>query len=73
MWLLLLFSCSVVSDSFVTPWTTARQASLSFGVGVGHFSAYTEPRAFFSAIFAELETGKEGLYKGFELILFSVV
>ena len=27
--LLLLFSCSVVSDS-VTPWTAARQASLSF-------------------------------------------
>ena len=27
--LLLLFSCSVVSDSFVTPWTVARQAPLS--------------------------------------------
>ena len=25
----LLFSCSVVSDSFVTPWTTAHQAPLS--------------------------------------------
>ena len=29
--LLLLFSCSVVSDS-VTPWTAARQASLSFTI-----------------------------------------
>ena len=27
----LLFSCSVVSDSFATPWTLARQASLSMG------------------------------------------
>ena len=27
--LLLLFSCSVVSDSFATPWTIARQAPLS--------------------------------------------
>ena len=26
---LLLFSCSVVSDFFVTPWTGARQAPLS--------------------------------------------
>ena len=26
---MLLFSCSVVSDSFLTPWTTASQASLS--------------------------------------------
>ena len=29
--ILLLFSCSVVSDSFVTPWTVARQAPLSMG------------------------------------------
>ena len=29
--LLLLFSCSVVSDSFVTPWTIAHQALLSMG------------------------------------------
>ena len=29
--LLLLFSCKVVSDSFVTPWTIARQAPLSTG------------------------------------------
>ena len=29
--LLLLFSCSVVSDSFVTPWTAAHQAPLSMG------------------------------------------
>ena len=28
----LLFSCSVVSDSFLTPWTAACQASLSFPV-----------------------------------------
>ena len=28
---LLLFSCSAVSDSFVTPWTTARQAPLCMG------------------------------------------
>ena len=27
----LVFSCSVVSDSFVTPWTVARQAPLSMG------------------------------------------
>ena len=27
----MLFSCSVVSDSFVTPWTVARQAPLSVG------------------------------------------
>ena len=27
----LLFSCQVVSDSFVTPWTEAHQASLSMG------------------------------------------
>ena len=27
----LLFSCSVMSDSFVTPWTAARQAPLSVG------------------------------------------
>ena len=27
--LLLLFSCSVASDSFATPWTIARQALLS--------------------------------------------
>ena len=27
----LLFSCSVVSDSFVAPWTAARQAPLSMG------------------------------------------
>ena len=26
-----LFSCSIVSDSFATPWTWARQASLSLG------------------------------------------
>ena len=30
--LLLLFSCSVVSDSFVTPWTVAHQAPLSIGL-----------------------------------------
>ena len=29
--LLLLFSCSVMSDCFVTPWTVARQALLSMG------------------------------------------
>ena len=29
--LLMLFSCSVVSDSFVTPWTVAHQAPLSMG------------------------------------------
>ena len=29
--LLLLFSCSVASDSFATPWTIARQALLSMG------------------------------------------
>ena len=29
--LLLLFSCSVLSDSFVTPWTVAHQAHLSMG------------------------------------------
>ena len=28
---LLLFSCSVMSESFVTPWTVAHQASLSMG------------------------------------------
>ena len=28
---LLLFSCQVVLDSFVTPWAVARQASLSMG------------------------------------------
>ena len=28
-WLLLLFSCPVMCDSFVTPWTTAHQAPLS--------------------------------------------
>ena len=28
---LLLFSCSVVSDSFVTPWTVVRQTPLSVG------------------------------------------
>ena len=39
----LLFSCSVVSDSFMTPWTVAYQAPLSVGfpsknTGVGcHF------------------------------------
>ena len=27
----LLFSCSVVSNSFATPWTVARQAPLSMG------------------------------------------
>ena len=26
-----VLSCSVVSDSFATPWTVARQASLSMG------------------------------------------
>ena len=31
MKLLLLFNCSVTSDSFVTPWTVARQAPLSMG------------------------------------------
>ena len=30
-WLLLLFSCSVVSNSFTTPWTVAHQAPLSIG------------------------------------------
>ena len=30
--LLLSFSCSVVSDSFVTPWTVAHQAPLCLGV-----------------------------------------
>ena len=29
--LLLLFSCSVMSVSFVTPWTVAHQASLTMG------------------------------------------
>ena len=29
---MLLFSCSVVFDSFVTPWTAAPQASLSFTI-----------------------------------------
>ena len=28
---MLLFSCSVVSDSFATPWTVARQAPVSMG------------------------------------------
>ena len=31
----LLFSCSVESDSFVTPWTIARQAPLSMGFSSG--------------------------------------
>ena len=31
-WLLLLFSCSVLSESFVTPWTLAHQAPLSMGI-----------------------------------------
>ena len=30
-WLLLLFSCSVMSDSFTAPWTIAHQAPLSMG------------------------------------------
>ena len=30
-WLLLLFSCSVVSNSFTTAWTVAHQAPLSIG------------------------------------------
>ena len=30
-YILLLFSCSVMSDSFVTPWTVACQAPLSVG------------------------------------------
>ena len=29
--LLLLFGCSVVSNSFATPWTAVRQAPLSVG------------------------------------------
>ena len=29
--ILLLFSCSVVSDSFVIPWTVAHKAPLSVG------------------------------------------
>ena len=29
--LLLLFSCSVISDSFATPWTVAHQTPLSMG------------------------------------------
>ena len=29
--MLLLFSCSIVSDPFVTPWTVAHQASQSMG------------------------------------------
>ena len=29
--LLLLFSCSVMSDCFVTPWTVALQALVSMG------------------------------------------
>ena len=28
---MLLFSCYVMSDSFVTPWTVAHQATLSMG------------------------------------------
>ena len=28
---MLLFSCSVISDSFVTPWTLAHQAPLAMG------------------------------------------
>ena len=31
VYILLLFSHEVVSDSFATPWTVARQASLSMG------------------------------------------
>ena len=31
VWMLLLFSCSVVSDSFATPSAVARQAPLSMG------------------------------------------
>ena len=31
MSILLFFSCSVVSDSFVTPWTVACQAPLTMG------------------------------------------
>ena len=31
-WLLLLFSCPVISDCFVTPWTAAHQASLSLTI-----------------------------------------
>ena len=31
MFLFLLFSCSVVSGSFATPWTVALQAPLSMG------------------------------------------
>ena len=34
-WQDMLFSCSVMSDSFATPWTGARQASLSMGFS-GH-------------------------------------
>ena len=33
----MLFSCSVVSNLFVTPWTTAHQASLSFTISRGLF------------------------------------
>ena len=32
MYVLLLFGCSVVSDSFATPWTVALQAPLSMGL-----------------------------------------
>ena len=33
-WVLLLFSCSVLSDFFAPPWTAARQASLSFTISL---------------------------------------
>ena len=34
-WRLFLLSLAVVSDSFVTPWTAACQASLSFTISQG--------------------------------------
>ena len=44
--LLLLFSCSLVSSSFATPWTVAHQAPVSMGCsGQEHWSGFPFPPA----------------------------
>ena len=40
---LLLFGCSVVSDSFVTLWTVVHQAPLSIGFTVEYWSGFPFP------------------------------
>ena len=53
------FSCSVVSDSFVTPWTIAHQAPLSTGFPrLIHVNVWQKPPRYCKVISLQLQKKK---------------